>query len=105
MVDIQEVRRLKRKADDQAKQEDYQYFVNFVEPEIDTRIIEAAKKGGSVVSFTISNSNKFNSLVNLQHIVYDTYHAAGYIVNTRLLASRYIEIYIYWSNSEEGKEE
>ena len=104
MIDIQEVRRLKREADEQAKQEDYQYFVNFVEPEIDASIIEAAKKGCSVVSFTVSENNKFNSLVNLQHIIYDRYHGAGYIVNTRL-ASRYIEIYIYWSDSAEGKEE
>lgn len=105
MVDIQAVIRLKQKADEKKKQEDYQYFVNFVEPEIDARIVEAAKKGGSVVSFTVSENNKLNSLVNLQHIIYDTYHAAGYIVNTRLVASRYIEIYIYWSDSEEGKEE
>ena len=105
MVDIQEARRLKQKADEKKKREDYQYFVDFMESEIDARIVEAAKKGCSVVSFTVGENNKVNSLVNLQHIIYDTYHAAGYIVNTRLVASRYIEIYIYWSNSEEGKEE
>lgn len=104
MIDIQEVRRLKQEADEKLKQEDYQYFVNSLEYEIDTRIIEAAKKGCSMVSFTVSENNKFNSLVNLQHFIYNTYHAAGYIVNTRL-ASRYIEVYIYWSDSAEGKEE
>lgn len=104
MVDIQEVRRLKREADEQKKQEDYQYFVNFVEPEIDARIVEAAKKGCSAVNFTVSENNKCNSLVNLQHIIYDAYHAAGYIVNTRY-ANRYFEIYIYWSEPAEGKEE
>lgn len=105
MVDIQEVRRLKQEADERMKQADYQYFVNCMESQIDERIVEAAKKGCSVVSFTVGENNKLNSLVNLQHIIYDTYHAAGYIVNTRLVASRYIEIYIYWSDSEEGKEE
>ena len=104
MVDIQEARRLTQKTDEQKKQKDYQFFVNCLEPEIDTRIIEAAKKGCSVIRFTVSENSKFNSLVNLQHLIYDAYHAAGYTVNT-CLVSNYLEIHIYWSNLTEGNEE
>lgn len=103
MIDIQEARRIKREAEGQRKQEDYQYFVNFIEPEIDARIVEAAKKGHSVICFTVSD-DEFYNLANLQHFIYDAYHAAGYVVNT-CSASRYVEIYIYWSEPAERKEE
>lgn len=104
MVDIQEVRRLKQEAEEKMKQEDYQYFVDSLESEIDTRIIEAAKKGYSMVRFTISENCKFNSLNNLQNIIYEAYHAAGYVVNA-CLTNQYLEVHIYWSNPTERKEE